>query len=240
MTKRHSFILLLTLISAPLCGQSLWSSAELSLSLMKNTKLNIEGEYRTHDKLSNTERIAATLSIDYKLYPCVKLTGGYSYIHQHTEDKTTKRGNIIPAYWQPKHRAFFAINGDCELGRFTFSLRERYQLTHRSEQYVTKYDDDGVTRKKDELIEAYNKHILRSRIEAEYNIKDYNLKPYASYEIYNALSDNFSLDKMKITAGCAYKINKHNAIDLYYRHINESDDDEPAGHIIGIGYSYKF
>ena len=110
-------------------AQSLWTSAEMKVKVTKGLNAFVEGEFRTHDGLGSTERWAGTIGLDYKALSFLKLTGGYTYIHQHTEQEITKKGNIIPPYWQPKHRAFFAVTGSHKWKRFTFSLRERYQYT---------------------------------------------------------------------------------------------------------------
>ena len=239
--KKRIFVAILTVIIVcpALQAQSLWTSVEMKTKLAKGLNAFAEGEYRTHDDFSATERWAGTVGLDYKALPFLKLTGGYTYIHQQTEQEITKKGNIIPPYWQPKHRAFLGVTGNYEWKGFTFALRERYQYTYRTEQYVPKFDEDGVTLKDDERVESKGKHILRSRLEVEYNIKKSRFKPFASYEIYNSLTEGFAVDKARYTIGSDYKFNKKHSVSLFYRYIDKTDDDEASGHIIGIGYKFK-
>lgn len=240
MMRRIVFTVLASTISyLSLPAQSLWTSAEMKLKVARGLNAFVEGEYRTHDGLSSTERWAGTVGLDYKALPFLKLTGGYVYIHQHTELEITKKGNIIPSYWQPKHRTFFAVTGSFRWNRLIFSLRERYQYTYRTEQYVPKFDDDGVTPKDDELVEAKSKHILRSRLEVEWDIKKSKFTPFASYELYNSLTEGFAHDKSRYTVGTDYKFDKKHAVNFFYRYIDTADDDESAGHILGIGYKFK-
>lgn len=235
------------LIVATLClalpymnAQSLWTSAEMKMKLAKGINAFVEGEYRTHDGMSSTERWSGSLGADYKVCNYLKMTAAYTYIHQHTEKETTKKGNIIPPYWQPKHRGSFALTGSYDWNKFSFSLRERYQYTYRTEQYVPKFDSDGVTPKDDELVNAKHKHVLRSRLEVEYKIsKKCPFSPYASAELYNLLSDGFDKEKIRWTVGTSYKINKKHSLDLFYRYIDATDDDEDGGHVIGVGYKFK-
>ena len=173
-----------------------------------------------------------------QIFKFLKANAGYSYIHQQTEDEVTKKGNFIPAYWQPRHRGFFALTGSYKWKNFEFSLRERYQYTYRTEQSVDKFDEDG-DRKADELVEGKGKHILRSRLEVEYKIKKCDITPFLSYELYSGLQEAMATDKMRYTVGASYKINKKHSVNAYYRYIDHSDDDESAGHIIGIGYKIK-
>lgn len=221
-------------------AQSVWTSAEINLKVLKGLNAFAEGEYRTHDGMSSTERWAGTVGVDYKLLNYLKITAGYTYIHQHTMTEITKKGNIIPAYWQPKHRASFALTRNYSWKKLSFSLRERYQYTYRTEQSVPKFDSDGISPKEDELIEAKHKHVLRSRLEIEYNIaKRCRFMPYASAEIYNLISDGWIREKIRWTIGSSIKIDKKNSIDLYYRYIDADNEDEEGGHIIGLGYKFK-
>jgi hypothetical protein len=220
-------------------GQSLWTSAEVKMKLVDNLGGYVEGEYRSSDGLDGTQRWAGSVGLDYKIVKALKVSTGYTFIYQHEESETTKKGNIVSDYWQPKHRFTFDLTGSYDWNRFSFSLRERYQMTHRTEKSVAKYGSDGVTQKSDELIEAATKHVLRSRLEAEYNIKKSRFTPFASVEFYNSLQEGFDLKKTRYTIGSDYKLNKKNVFSLYYRYIDKSDSDEQSGHVIGVGYKFK-
>lgn len=220
-------------------AQSLWASAEVKYKVTKRLGIEAQGEYRTNDGVSATSRWDVSVGADYRVIKSLKFSAGYVYIRQQMERTITKRDNIIPAYWQPKHRAYADLTGSYTWQRFTFSLRERYQYTYRTEQTVAKYGDNGV-RKADELIEAKSKHILRSRIGAEYDIRKSDLTPYFTCEFYNSLNNGLDLEKTRYTIGTDYKFNKHHATTLYYRYIDKSDSDETSGHVIGVGYRFKF
>ncbi len=236
-----AILLAISLFPQATHAQSLWSSIELNAKLSTNLGIFAEGEYRTYDNLSGTDRWAGTVGIDYKPLSYIKLTAGYTGMHQRIKAEITRKGNIIPSYWQPKHRTFIAVTGGYKIGRIELSLRERYQYTYRPNQYVTKYDSDGITRKTDEIIKTKHQHVLRSRIQAEYNIKKCKFTPYVSCELYNSLTDGFSIEKSRWTIGTSYKLNKKNSLSIYYRYIDEADDDDEGnGHIIGIGYKHKF
>ncbi len=240
MTPKKLFIaFLMTMSFTALHAQSLWTSAEMKLKIISGLNGFIEGEYRSLDELSGTERWAGTIGLDYKPLSFLKLTAGYTYIHQYVEQEITKKGNIISSYWQPKHRTFIAVTGSYKWNRFTFSLRERYQHTYRTEEHVPKFDSDGVTRKKDEFVGARVKHILRSRFEVEYDIKKCKFKPYASYELYNSIEDGFAKDKSRYSIGTGYKFNKKHSVNIYYMYIDHSDEDEASGNVIGIGYKFN-
>ena len=239
--RKGRIILLMAVLcmAAPMLrAQSLWTSAEMKFGMAKGLSGYVEGEFRTADGLDGTERWAASAGLDYKLCRWLKMSAGYTYIHRHVESRITKKGNIVSDYWQPRHRASFALTGSCSWNRFTFSLRERYQYTYRTEQSVPKWDGDDGSAKADELIEASHKHVLRSRLKAEYNIRKSGFTPFASCEFYNTLS-GFSYEKSRWTIGSDYKFSKRHSVNAFYRYIDKSDSDEVNGHIIGIGYQFK-
>lgn len=48
------------------------------------------------------------------------------------------------------------------------------------------------------------------------------------------------MKKTRWTVGTEYKINKKHSFDLYYRYQDHEDDDETNGHVLGVGYKFKF
>jgi hypothetical protein len=240
--KRY-LLLPLLLASAPtalLHAQAVWTSAEAKYRLISGLSATAEAEMRTADGVDAVGRWSGSVGLDYKLFKQLKFSTAYTYIHQHEETSVTRKGNIIPSYWQPKHRLNVGVTGETSIKRFTLSLREQYQYTHRRGIYVKKFAADGVTPKDDEWILGYGKHILRSRLLGEYNIRKCRFTPYASIELYNNLSEGFGFDKVRYTVGTDYKINRHNGLTLFYRYIDRQGDDDASDHVIGLGYTIKF
>lgn len=222
-------------------AQSIWTSAEAKAKLAKGLNASAEVEHRTTDGIDGTARWAGTVGLDYKLLTPLKVAVGYTLMTQHEEARTTKAGNIVSDYWQPKHRGFVSLTGSYKVGKFELSLRERYQYTYRTAINIDKFKADGITQKGHEWSPGKSKHALRSRFEVEYNIrKKCPFTPYVSYEIYNDLADGFAAMQMRYTAGCDYRITKQHSVGLAYRYIDKSDDDEVSGHVIGVNYSFKF
>lgn len=218
-------------------AQSIWTSAELKYGVIKKLDVSLEGEYRTFDNVSGTERVALGLGFDYKLSQYFKAGAQYKFLYRHVGERTTSKGNLVEDYWQPRQRFSVSFTGQYKWNKFKFSLRERYQLTHNKAMSVAKYDGDTGKQKDDEEIEAKTKNVLRSRLKVDYSISK-RITPYVSAELYNNL-DGFSYDKSRFTIGSEFKINKHNTIEAYYRYIDRSDNDE-SSNVIGVGYQYKF
>ncbi|MCC8114772.1 MAG: DUF2490 domain-containing protein [Bacteroidales bacterium] len=230
---------LMLAIAIPASSQSLWTSAGAKGQITKRLSVSAEAEYRTTDQLKATDRWDIGVGAQLRIMKWLSAGVGFTFIDQREPLEVTKKGNIIPSYWQPKYRYSVGLTGSYTISRLELSLREQVQFTHRTSQYVSKYSSSGAA-KDDEYISSKTKTKLRSRLKAEYNIPKCPLTPFASFEIYNSLNDDMHTDKIRVTAGADWRINKHNYIELYYRYIDHSDDDEPHGNIIGVGYTYKF
>ena len=75
----------------------------------------------------------------------------------------------------------------------------------------------------------------------EYNIKHCAWTPYASYELSNNLSEDFHLDKKRLTLGAEWKITKQHRLDFAYVYDNGADDDaRSSDHAISLSYKFKF
>lgn len=226
-----------------LCAQSddlgLWASAEVKKKIFPGLDASLEGEFRLRDNMRTIDRWGGTAGLSYKLFSFLKASAGYTYIYYNHPDKTTKKENYIPEYGSPRHRVSVALTGSYKWNRFEFSLRERYQYTYRVGLSVPKYNLEEQIRKENEEIPAKSVHVLRSRLQVEYDIRKSPFKPYTSCEWYHSLNGE-GFKKIRWTLGTSYKLNKKNTFDLCYRYQNEADEDEADGHVIGVGYSFKF
>ncbi len=246
MNKKRLFYLAMLLctsfgLQAQSEGLGLWTSAEVKKKLFPGFDINAEGDFRLRDNLKTVNRWAVGGGASYRLFSFLKADAGYQYIQFQHPEETTKKGNYIPAYWSPRHRATFSLTGTHSFDRFKISLRERYQYTYRVGISVPKYSSEEMTKQKDdEEIDSKSISVLRSRLQLEYNIRKSGFTPYASGELYNSLDKGGTLKKIRWTLGTEYKLSKKSAFDVYYLYQDESDEDEANGHILGVGYKLKF
>ena len=289
MKKNLFGVVCLLLAAATATAQSdfgVWTSIEGSTKLNKSLELSLEGEYRTQDMSSMTERIATGISLSYKnkTVPFLKADVGYSVMSMHGLGETAIKyntddegnfevdddGNLIPKhmnvdapYWYTRHRVTASLTGSVKWGRFKFSLRERYQFTHRMRSYcdrtrwyydpfhkmfpedVPEYylDDDPESDDYSYMTDekkSKSDHKLRSRLAVSYDIKKCPFEPFAEVEVYNELDNAFAYDKIRYTIGTEYKINKEHKLSLYYRYQDYADIDEVSGHVLGVGYAFEF
>lgn len=145
--------------------------------------------------------------------------------------------------------------------RWSFSLKETVQYNHynkasRESQlyrpFLINDDDDWITKDpayeemyKEPInytitkdIKSKDRVVLRSKLSAAYDIKNFPIDIFASVEYGCGL--NYTKNKWKYTAGYDYKIDKSNKISMYYRYNRENDEFDTNGHIIGLGYKFKF
>lgn len=250
----------------------LWGDLAVQKNITKRFSVDAGIDLRAENELKDFTRIGAGVGLGFKATKWLSFGAGYTFLHDYNlsetkpsykKDGTTFRGyNVDDAYWRNKHRAAFDVSGAIPVGRFTITVRERYQYTHyvATNTQRTKYrseitDLDGWTgdvyticgrhfssmEQEKDAKGAKDKHYLRSRFGLEYNIRHCAWTPYATYEFSNDLSHQLHLDKQRLTVGAEWKITKQHRLDLAYVYSNGADDDNNSDcHALSIGYKFKF
>ena len=192
---------------------------DITKKIVNGLNITFEEEFRTRSNFSVTDRIAHTLELNYKPIEYLKVGGAYNLIQFNHEKRS----------WELRHRYYFYATGSLEAGRFSFSLRERFQSTKRQGIASTK------TR-------ANPKLYLRSRFKIDYDIRKCKFDPYASVELFNTLNNpqKNKMERWRGVAGVEYKPNKKSAFQVYYRYTNYVDEEDSNKHLFGAGYSFKF
>ncbi len=172
-----------------------------------------------------------------------------------TQTYRYKGYNVDAAHWAPRHRFALDLTADKRFRKtLRVSLRERYQYTHqaardidRTRYRVDSYDADGnvsawedpevVTKHKN----AWDRHLLRSRLKLSIDRKGWQWEPYVSGELHNNMGDSWHLDKVRLAAGADYSITKQHKLSIAYVFTHENDDDGNENiHALSIGYRFKF
>lgn len=227
--------------------------------LMPRLGLEIEGNYRTQDNGSETERFLVGATIGYKFHKDkkteLKYSVGYDFTWKNklaeTKEHFNSSGdmngyNTTESYWRHRSRVSFAIGGGYSpTKRWQFSLKETMQYAHYLsgdpvDRMKYRYNDEDVLYLKEtdqKAVKAKDKMLLRSKFGIEYNVKGIPLNPFATAEY---ITGSQHTERWKFTAGADYKYLKKHKFSLFYRFQKESDDDEPNGHIVGLGYKFSF
>lgn len=189
-------------------------------------------------------------------YNLAEITDKYDENTIFTPDGTVtesywKGYNEKSSYWRNRHRTSIGLGASYKLNkRWSFSLKETFQYTHfcKASATVNKFrledEEPGESIKLKEtsskVYEGKDRTVLRSKLTAQYNIRHCPVNPYASADYGCGL--NYTTNKWKFTVGTDINIskNKQHKLDVFYRFITEDDDEDPNGHLIGIGYQFKF
>ncbi len=247
----------------------IWTSVGAEKKLNKKFSLEAGMDFRAEQKLGSIARWAPSLGVEYKPFKFLRFSAGYTYIYDRSpqEDKVNynsegkqKGYNIDHGYWRSKHRGYVNVIAKFNVGRFSFSLRERYQLTHSMSATCKRdrlrdkapggysgevYEYNGVAYMAPERgidkKSSKNAHYLRSRLQVEYDIRNLPIAPFVAYELSNNLEEAMKLDKTRLTVGADWKINKKHSLSLGYIWQDGADDDGNNNiHVIDIGYKFKF
>ena len=230
---------------------------EAQKKLSKQFSLSLEGEWRTRDNSSTTDRWSVGFDLDWKAAKWLKASAGYTLLYDHNQrityfsptDDEVLDGDAdagdpkkLADYWGTRHRFNLSLTADKKLfGDFRFSLRERWQYTYRPEHTVSErwsYLDNAYDGK-EKTYSSKSKNVLRSRVQVEYDRKGLAVTPYVNVEFFNA----WSLEKVRYNAGLEWKLSKQHTVGAFYRyqHVNKDDDElETNSHLIGVSYKFKF
>lgn len=205
------FIVLLTVCALPLQAQDsdfvTWNKMKAKYDVSSRVELSGDIEMRTREALDEIDRWGFGLGASVRLLPFLKAEGGYEL---HYRNRGTDG-------WKTRHRYRFGVSGTFRTGRWTLSLRERFQHT---------FDGRGT-----------DEFRIRTRLKAAYKVTTWS--PYASLEQYHGLGKDewFHAARFRARGGVEAKLSSRWAADVFYCYQHESDKDR---HILGWELVYRF
>lgn len=193
-----------------------WAEFELEKEI-RDWSFSVGEEVRTMDNMSSLYGLYTSLAADYNPWKHLKFGTSYQFILFND----TEYEDI-----QSRHRLNAYTTGALNWNRFKFSLRERLQMTFKDES-VHDYKMNPKTK-------------WRNRFEVEYNIPKSKITPAFAVETFYELNnpDGNKFDQLRYKLSAAYKINKHNKLELYTQFDHEINVKEPVDRTV-IGFSYK-
>lgn len=222
---------LLLLVCIPLSSQNddfgIWSSVEITKKL-KKIELNGELEFRMRDNLQNIARLSGKVGAEYRIIKPLKIGAAYQYIHFY---------DVEYSDYQPRNRFIAYLQGRQKWGDFTFSLRERIQVT-------TKDESDRI--KSSGKIDTYKMNpdwVWRNRLKIAYDIPKSKITPAVSAESFYQLNnpDGNVFEGMRYTLSGTYKINKKQSVELFGLYDKEMNVNNPENrYVVGAAYTYSF
>lgn len=160
-----SLLLPLSAYSQTTMGWGARASVEANYKITKGVHLYAEEELRT--EATSLGSVRTTLGFTYKPFKALKMGVGYTLIN--TRDASTA------SFKAPRHRLFADIAGILQLGDFQFTLKERFQYTHRTGEFNV-YQN------------VPNALALKSKFTIKYK-GFYMTEPYVSFEMRTALNE---------------------------------------------------
>lgn len=234
-------------------------SVGVDKKIKKGLHVFADEEMRLGDNFS-IDRMYTTAGISYKPFSWLKVGAEYSAINV---SKTDAQG---VEFWDWRHRIAADVTGMYKTGGWKFSLKEKFQATHK-------------TREVFEMEKPQNALALKSRAKVSYDFKRIGLQPYAAFEhkltLNGAKWDENSADdfhfkdseflgdkdvytsRIRTEVGLDWTVSRSSAICLYGKFDNITDKDidvkktkqilkkpittsERNFTIIGISYTFSF
>lgn len=188
-------------------------NVSLNKKIAKGLHVVAEGEVRLSDNLSSLGRYQAGVGITYKINPIFKVGAGYQLIEKLNSSSE----------WKPRHRFYADARATLSAGDWSFSLKERLQLTHRNVNNVFQNNPNSLA--------------LKSRFKVSY--KGFSsVTPYGYLELRNVFNDpacsatwsttslaysDYSfkgytdafVNRLRSSLGLEWKLSKQHALDFY-------------------------
>ena len=206
----------------------IWTTVEVEKSLSKKWSLNGELEFRSKENVEEIGRFAAKIGGEYSIIKNLKAGAAYQFQYFHDIEYTD---------YQPRHRFIGYLQGKQKWGRFTFTLRERFQVT---------YKDDSDRIKSNGKIDTYKtdpEWYWRNRLKVGYDIPKSKITPSFSVETFYQLNnpDGNQFDSMRYTMSLGYKLNKQSTFNLSGIYDHEMNVKKPEDrYVLELGYVYSF
>lgn len=236
------------------------------LELSFEGEYRMEDHLRKTDRIGGTLSLGYKATKFMKLKVGYALLCGYN--SEERKDKYTndvqdpffyEGYNLTESYWSLRHRFKADVTFDKKFFKWLkVSLRERYQYTYRPEQEVPRLKYRGINNQTPsgdyefipspgspesdpDVKHEKRTHMLRSRLEFQYDRKKCNWKPFVSFEVYNNLGQQMKTDEYKVMCGTDYKISKQHKVSMSYLY-NTDMEAHPyeSRHVLIVGYSFDF
>ena len=218
------------------------ASIEASRKFSKKLSAGLETEFRSRNNFRTADRVSIGGEVSYKVLPWLKASAGYTLLIDNNREKLTYQDDDVsynnwhPSYWGLRHRFNVSLTASYKIQRVELSLRERWQYTYRHSKIIDNFDfDEGEW--EDYEVKGKGKNVLRSRLQAEWDIPKCKFDPFANVEFHTTRE----LEKTRFIIGVDHSLKKKHNFKLYYRsQLSGSSSDEPNIHMVGMGYTYKF
>lgn len=217
--KRNRFFILYFLFisttyfpATAMDGAGMAFKVSLSGKIYQRISFLFEEDIRPKSNFRQAEWFLTTGEVNYTFNRHLKAGVAYMLLCQYKASE------------ELRNRYYIYASASYPIGNFALSLRERFQSTYKT----------GT---------QHPKNYLRTMLTLSYKVKKTGLCPFAYAEMFNdtGYQGQMHTDRIRLSAGSDYKINKQNSLQLYYRyHIFNAYDPVNYKHAIGLTYAHRF
>lgn len=193
-------------------GAGMAFKVSLSEKIYHKFSFLFEEDIRPKSNFKQAEWFLTTGEVNYTFNPYVKAGVAYMLLCQYKASE------------ELRNRYYVYASASYPIGNLSFSLRERFQSTFKT---------GG----------QHPKNYLRTMLTVSYKIGKTGFSPFVYGELFNNTGHqgNMYTERIRLSTGSDYKINKQNTLQLYYRyHIFNVYDPVNYKHAIGLTYSHRF
>jgi len=174
-----------------------------------NFNFSFSEELRLDENISHIDKVFSELGVEYKIIK--GLYAGVNYRYCRDNEYETRNYNM-------KHRIDFGITYKHKINNFRLSFRTKVQT-------------------KSALPYESNPTFSRNKFALKYKLEN-NLTPFISYEFYYQFNNESVINRTRFSLGSSYKINKNNAIKVFYMFENRFNTTNlKHNHVYGVSYS---
>ena len=193
-------------------------SGDLEKSLNRKWDLSFGQEVRLIDNPVVFSRSTTSIGLDYTLFERkMKIGAYYAFLYLYNNDYL----------FEARHRYYFNISYKEALGQFTLSWRGRLQGTTRDENRG--------------MYKINPKYVMKNKFQVEYAVWGRPWKPFISGDLSTDLNNPMGNDltRVRYEVGTAWRLNRTDYIDIFFRFDQYLDTRDPYVLSFGIGYKLK-
>lgn len=225
MKKTHLLLFNLCLpiifLTGKISGQRndavLWTSIELKKQIVPNLFFHYQQAARIGQNITRFNYSYSDFGASYKFNKYIQTSIDYRFINK----------RLISQEFSFRHRIYWTLTLKKKIKPLIFVYRQRlqYQLEDIN---TSENGKQGI-------------YYTRSKIKIKYAL--YQFTPYIAMELFTKINQwqDLKSDKYRLFAGCSYKFNKTNELDVYYLFDRAFNQPNPlTNYVVGIGFSHTF
>ncbi len=181
--------------------------------LPKGFEVGLFGEVHTCQTFNVLEHYCFIAHGGYEILPWLHTEVGYQFLHiNNAEDRED-----MPLGWSIKHRVFAGLEGGYGVKGFSFAIRERYDFTTNPFS-----------------------HVLRSRLNLEYEFQKAPIGIFANAELLNEMTQKFRIGQVFYRLGMEWHVNDLHTLELTAGYNAKDFLEEERGFLVELGYEFEF